>query len=83
MTRDLGSETDIDFALARLKQHILKRLEKHGKGKFINAQEATGVLVEEYHETIDALRSNNLEHFLSEMTDIAVTCVWADISLRQ
>lgn len=77
-----ATQEEIDAVLARVKKELLARIEKHGHGKFVSRAEAMGILVEEYHETIEALHSNDTERFLDEMMDVAVTGIWANVGRR-
>jgi len=61
---------------------LRNRINKHGQGKFASPHEALGVLAEEYHETLDAVKSNDREEVLNEMMDCVISGVWAYVSLR-
>lgn len=74
---------DIDNTLAKTREMLLKRLMKHGDKKFNSPAEALGTLTEEYHETIDEVRSNDNEKFCDEMMDVAVTGIVAYISFKK
>jgi hypothetical protein len=52
------------------------RVAKHGNGAFVNPQEGLGVVAEEYHELIDAIRSNEIEHIRQEAMDVVVAALW-------
>lgn len=82
MTRDEASTEKIDAVLDLVRESLKARIAKHNKGKFVSRAEAMGILVEEYHETVDALRSNDLTKFLDEMMDVVVTGIWTHISLN-
>lgn len=78
-----ATQEEIDAVLEKVKEGLLARIKKHGQGKFVSRAEAMGILVEEHHETIEALHSNDLDRFLSEMMDVAVTGIWANVSLQR
>jgi NTP pyrophosphatase (non-canonical NTP hydrolase) len=61
---------------------IHKRMNKHGNGAFVNAQEGLGVVAEEYHELIDAIRSNEIEAIRQEAMDVAVAALWLYGSMK-
>ena len=50
---------------------IRKRLDEKGRGAFIGPHESFGIISEEYHELIDAVRSNNGCSVVSECIDLA------------
>ena len=76
-----ATEEEIKIALIVVEHFLRTRIDKHGHGKFMSPHEALGVLAEEYHETIDAVRSNNREDVLTEMLDCAISGIWAWVSL--
>ena len=82
MERQQATQAELDTAIEAVREALMKRISKHGPGKFVSPAEALGTLVEEYHEAVDAQRSNDLGEFLEEMMDVCITCVWAEISLR-
>ena len=81
MYREPASKTEISGVLQKLSEGLQKRIDKHGLGKFVSRAEALGVLAEEYHEVIEAIRGNNSQEFLDEMMDVAVSAIWAIVSL--
>ena len=50
------------------------RLHQKGWGTFSSSHEILGIITEEYHELIDAVKSNNLDKVHEELLDIAVAC---------
>lgn len=78
--REQATEKEIEFALKIVEQFLRKRIDKHGRGKFVSIHEALGVLAEEYHETIGAVTSNDHHEFLQEMLDCAISAIWAYVS---
>lgn len=83
MERDQATDYEIEKALEFLHAGLKKRMNKHGRGKFVSRAEALGILCEEYKETIDAMQGNVKEEFIDEMVDVAVTAIWAIVSLRK
>lgn len=81
MMRDQVEQQEISNAFELLRQGLNKRIQKHGNGKFASRAEALGILCEEYAETIEAMRRNVKQEFVDEMMDVAVTALWAIISL--
>jgi hypothetical protein len=51
-------------------------IKKQGDGAFVGPHEALGVLTEEYHELVNAARSNVGPEYYGEVMDVAVTCVF-------
>jgi NTP pyrophosphatase (non-canonical NTP hydrolase) len=41
-------------------------------GTYKSSHEALGVITEEYHELIEAIRTNNIRHIFKEATDLAL-----------
>lgn len=66
--------TDVTRALAR-------RCKKHGTGAFWSGHEGLGVVAEEYHELVEALRSNDRRRVRDEAMDVAIGCLWLVASL--
>jgi len=58
-----------------------RRIEKHGSGAFSNAHEGLGVIAEEYHELLEAVRTNDQEQVAREAIDVAVAAIWTVVSL--
>lgn len=53
----------------------LERLNKKGYGIFISTHEILGVVNEEHHELVEAIKNNDLENIREELMDIAVACI--------
>lgn len=83
MQRELISEQDIESAINGLKQNLYRRLNQYGYGKFVSPAEALGDLCEEYHEVIDAVRSNDIDQINSEFLDVMVSSLWAYCSFKR
>ncbi len=81
MMRVDATEEEIQIALKVVEEVLRNRISKHGYSKFASTHEALGVLAEEYHETIEAVRNNDMPEFLCEMLDCAISGIWAYVSL--
>jgi len=73
----------IDEALNQLKLHLEYRLKQKGNGTFKSTHEILGVVAEEYHELIDAVKSNEKSFVYEELMDIAVAAVFGAACLIQ
>jgi hypothetical protein len=82
MQRDQATQAEIEKVIELVCQGLNKRIKKHGWSKFVSRAEALGILVEEYSETIAAQQGNDLDEFLEEMMDVAISAIWAILSLR-
>jgi NTP pyrophosphatase (non-canonical NTP hydrolase) len=60
-----------------LKNKLAYRMVQKGPQSYASVHEALGLITEEYKELIDAVQSNNREHVMSELLDVAVGCIWA------
>lgn len=83
MDREQVEMEAVENALKVLHENVMKRISKHGMGKFASPHEAYGVLAEEVDESLDELRLNKREEFVQEMLDVAVTGIWAYVSLKE
>jgi len=70
------SAKQVDACLEVLREEMYKRLQKHGYGSFASNHEIAGVVAEEYHEMMDALKSNDDAKYRSELLDVAVGAVF-------
>jgi NTP pyrophosphatase (non-canonical NTP hydrolase) len=59
------------------------RIEQKGKGAFVSNHEGLGIIAEEYHELLEAVRSNDPVEVASEAMDVAVGCIFLVASLLQ
>jgi NTP pyrophosphatase (non-canonical NTP hydrolase) len=67
---------DLKKIIETLGLFIGKKIQKHGDKAFHNPHHALGILVEEYHELVEAVRKNEDNEFNDEMMDIAVVAIW-------
>ena len=77
------SDEILNKTLEELVRNAGKRIETKGKHAFISNHEGLGIIAEEYHELIEAVRSNDPVEVASEAMDIAVGCVFLVASLLQ
>jgi len=73
----------LEAAFARLQEQLDESMVKHGSGTFVSAHESLGVLTEEFHELVEAVRANDAEAVLHELGDIALVAVFAMASIEQ
>jgi len=76
MNREKITDEQVKGAIHLLTTAIAFRLQEKGDGTFASRHEIAGVIVEEYDEMLEALRSNNGTDFRNELIDIAVACVF-------
>lgn len=81
MKRNEVSDESLLAAIEAITVNTGKRIEKHGRGAFVSNHEALGVVVEEYHELVGAVTQNDPVDVASELTDVAVSCVFALASM--
>jgi NTP pyrophosphatase (non-canonical NTP hydrolase) len=67
--------------LAELASALERRVSKHGDGAFVGPHEGLGVIVEEYDELLDAVRSNDRRRVRDEAMDVAVGALWLVASI--
>jgi hypothetical protein len=80
MQRNKVTLDQVDEGLRQLREEILRRLDQHGPGEFVSTHEILGVVTEEYHELVDAVKDNQaVDH---ELMDIAVGALFGAICLR-
>ncbi len=75
-------EKDVDAALARLKNAILRQMVLKGSTAFDSPHEGLGVITEEYHELIQAIHDNNSVATAKESLDLAVAAVWQELTSK-
>lgn len=73
-------------AVEDLKKQLVFRLEQKGKGTFASSHEILGIITEEYHELVEAVRLHGDEkarRIKSELMDIAVACVFGAACINE
>lgn len=83
MNRIPVSVETIEETLELARQCLQKRIKQKGSGAFASIHETLGIITEEYEELIDATRSNNENHQISELHDIAIGALWGLVSIRE
>ena len=68
---DLSSES-ISKAIELLKRNITIRISRHGKICHANTHESLGIVTEEFHELVDAVKKNGVASIIREMMDVSV-----------
>ena len=77
MERKRIREADITSAFSVVKEHMKEVLKKHGDGIFSTTHEMLGTITEEYHELIEAVRSNKPLKVMRELSDLGVLAVFS------
>lgn len=63
-------------ALSGLQKALQVRLQEKGPRAFASTHEVLGIITEEFHELVDAVRSNDRPSVAGELMDIAVACIF-------
>jgi hypothetical protein len=66
---------EISFQCDRVKEKIYSRLRQKGPRVFVSSHEILGIVVEEYLELIEAVKSGNKDNIDNELLDLAVACI--------
>jgi NTP pyrophosphatase (non-canonical NTP hydrolase) len=80
-TRIGVNQDTIDKVFNFSKEHLKTRIIKHGSDSFISPHEILGILEEEIHELVDAVRENNNYHIVDELHDTITVCIFGIASL--
>lgn len=76
------NEGDVDLVLNEIRKNLVKAIKKHGSDVALSAHETLGDVTEEFHELIDAVRSNKLKDIKDELLDVAVACIYGLASIE-
>lgn len=79
--RTLVIKEDVNEASELIISKLAKRLLEKGSFGYISNHETLGIVAEEYHELVDAVRSNKDDEVKAELTDIAVGCLFGVASM--
>lgn len=79
--RILVIKEDVNEASSLIISKLSKRLLEKGSFGYISNHETLGIVAEEYHELVDAVRSNSDDEVMSELIDIAVGCLFGVASM--
>lgn len=76
------TEEDIDRGLAIVKRRLMSKIEQNKSAQFPFASipEALGEITEEYYETLQAAHAKDVDAFMDEACDLAVTSMKVLIS---
>lgn len=77
------SSFTIEDANLEILNTLDRRLKQKGRGAFVTKHELVGILTEEYHELLEAVRNDSdIEPFAQELIDVAVGCVFGLACIR-
>ena len=74
---------NIGIATQELLNKLKYRLEQKGYHSFASTHEILGIITEEYHELVDAQKSNNISEIRHELLDVAVACLFGVACIEQ
>lgn len=75
------SDSEIAGAFAIFGDALKRRLVQHGKFSFIGRHEILGIVEEEMHELVEAVRSEGDPRVNAELIDVAVGAIFGVASL--
>ena len=75
--------TQISNSVQELSSELVRRLKEKGSGAFVSTHEILGIVTEEYHELVDAVRSDVVDDVRDELLDIAVGCIFGIASINE
>lgn len=81
MNRPEATDKVLLAAIEALTVNVGRRIEEKGRGAFVSSHEALGVVTEEFHELVEAVRQNDPIETAEELMDIAVACIMAVASM--
>lgn len=76
------TEKDVDAALARLKERIMKQRGLKGSDAFYTPAEGVGVITGEYMELMEEYHLKNVAGMASESLDVATGAVWMNMTME-
>jgi NTP pyrophosphatase (non-canonical NTP hydrolase) len=77
------TEKQVMEAVEKTVEKLRFRLKQKGYGTFASRHEILGVITEEYKEFVDAVHSKNYDEMKSEITDLAVGCIFGLACLEE
>lgn len=77
------TQEDIEEGITALLSALAVRSLKHGPETFHDVHKGLGVLTEEFHEFIEACKSNKETDIMRESMDIAVPALWIWLSVMK
>ena len=72
--REPINKNKIEQAFAVVRDRLYEQLEKKGPGAWNSSHEILGIITEEYHELVDAVKNN--DGIKDELIDVALCCVF-------
>lgn len=72
-----------EMAWRLLLANLKKRLIQHGDASFAGKHEGLGTITEEYHELVEAVRSNDPNQVINEAIDVAVGALWTAATMLE
>ena len=81
MERPQVNDASLLQAIENLTVGMGQRIEEKGRGAFTSNHEMLGIIAEEYHELIEAVRQNDPVDVANELSDIAVACLFSLASM--
>ena len=82
-TRTKITDESINIAIRCLENKLDNRLNEKGNGTFVSIHEGLGIITEEYHELLDAVRNNDIDEIEQELIDIEVGCLFLRACIQQ
>lgn len=83
MERPQLSDVILLQAIESLTVGMGTRIENKGRGAFLSNHEMLGIVAEEYHELVEAVRQNDAVDVANELADIAVACLFSLASMLE
>lgn len=80
--RKQATSKDVREVVEIILNRILEIFEKKGYGTFVSSHECLGIITEEYHELVEAVRRENNDMILMELGDVAISAIFSIVSLR-
>lgn len=74
---------NVDACHRQIYGAVVKRCKEKGDHIYAGSHEILGTATEEYHELIDAVKSNDRQQTYAELLDLAVVCLFGMASLQQ
>ena len=75
-----------EYAVNHVRMNLEKRIKEKGPGSYAGRHEIAGVLLEEFDELRAVLQNDSrhgTKHFIAELSDIAVVCLFGIASLTE
>lgn len=83
MERPQVSDQILLNAVEALTVNLGRKIEKHGRGAYVGPHETLGIVAEEYHELIEAVKQNDPVDVANELMDVAVACLFGVASMME